>query len=247
MPEIAARGTYEVRFLGDRLVYGRRAFRRWRIEGRTPGVLGIADLEHNEPPGFLALSHGVERIEAADESNAIVIGRSQRAVTGFSLLNVNDPVRTLSSVSVPGRVPAESRSHAFNSTEFAYDGGSADRGFLMGLATMRAGPADSRSRFWEPYGAGISFLAYEGGDAFTLLGHADPKNHEPHESYECEVSCVDWYGATRPFFINDRVFALTDAHRSGFAGAGDFSGSEPNASRSGSRRNAQSVDAFTAA
>ena len=28
------------------------------------------------------------------------------------------------------------------------------------------------------------------------------------EGYECEVSCVDWYGNSRPIFIGDRIFAL---------------------------------------
>jgi hypothetical protein len=29
------------------------------------------------------------------------------------------------------------------------------------------------------------------------------------ENYTCEVSCVDWYGNARPFFIDGRIFALT--------------------------------------
>jgi hypothetical protein len=31
------------------------------------------------------------------------------------------------------------------------------------------------------------------------------------EDYECEVSCVDWYGNARPIFMNGRVFALSSA------------------------------------
>lgn len=29
-----------------------------------------------------------------------------------------------------------------------------------------------------------------------------------HPDYVCEMSCVDWYGNTRPVFLNGRVFAL---------------------------------------
>ena len=27
--------------------------------------------------------------------------------------------------------------------------------------------------------------------------------------YSCEVSCIDWYGNSRPIFTDGRVFALT--------------------------------------
>ena len=30
-------------------------------------------------------------------------------------------------------------------------------------------------------------------------------------AYTCEVSCIDWYGNSRPFFIGNRVFALMGA------------------------------------
>ena len=37
----------------------------------------------------------------------------------------------------------------------------------------------------------------------ALFAHPGPETFE-----ECEMSCVDWYGAYRPFFLGDRVFGL---------------------------------------
>jgi hypothetical protein len=31
---------------------------------------------------------------------------------------------------------------------------------------------------------------------------------EPADGYECEVSCIDWYGNSRPIFTGGRIFAL---------------------------------------
>jgi len=31
---------------------------------------------------------------------------------------------------------------------------------------------------------------------------------EDEQADDCEASCVDWYGNSRPVFIDDRVFAL---------------------------------------
>jgi hypothetical protein len=32
---------------------------------------------------------------------------------------------------------------------------------------------------------------------------------DENSDYECEVSCIDWYGNARPIFTEGRVFALT--------------------------------------
>jgi len=42
----------------------------------------------------------------------------------------------------------------------------------------------------------------------TSLGAAKSDPSHVNADYKCEVSCVDWYGNARPFFIGDRIFAL---------------------------------------
>ena len=37
-----------------------------------------------------------------------------------------------------------------------------------------------------------------------LAGNLLPDN----PTYKCEVSCIDWYGNTRPIFYKQRIFAL---------------------------------------
>ena len=31
---------------------------------------------------------------------------------------------------------------------------------------------------------------------------------ETHPDYDCEVSCIDWYGNSRPVFLAGRIFGL---------------------------------------
>jgi hypothetical protein len=48
-----------------------------------------------------------------------------------------------------------------------------------------------------------------------LLSTAAARNDDDYErhngvaGYTCEVSCIDWYGNSRPIFTGGRVFALT--------------------------------------
>lgn len=36
---------------------------------------------------------------------------------------------------------------------------------------------------------------------------SDPEN--VHSDYDCDVSCIDWYGNSRPIFTFGRIFALS--------------------------------------
>jgi hypothetical protein len=38
-----------------------------------------------------------------------------------------------------------------------------------------------------------------------------PEDEVTADGYECQVSCYDWYGNSRPIFFRDRVFALIGA------------------------------------
>jgi hypothetical protein len=39
-------------------------------------------------------------------------------------------------------------------------------------------------------------------------GELSVKDSEPAQGYQCEVSCVDWYGNSRPIFTGGRIFGL---------------------------------------
>jgi hypothetical protein len=56
-----------------------------------------------------------------------------------------------------------------------------------------------------------SELGYVGIGRDRSLAHAGElglKRRAPAPGYRCEVSCVDWYGNSRPIFTGGRIFAL---------------------------------------
>jgi hypothetical protein len=55
----------------------------------------------------------------------------------------------------------------------------------------------------------VSFLAVDAGGRLSSLGALTTGPKPVHHSYRCEVSCIDWYGNSRPIFIGARVFALS--------------------------------------
>ncbi len=195
------------RFFEDRLVYGSWRGRIREDDGSINSAVVVVDLVQASPDQILQIPHGVARIEAVDGTTPVVIGHAGDAVVGFTALDVAEEAELRATVQVEDRVIAESRTHAFNATTYDAAGRG---GALMGLATMPRSTRDDDWRWWQRQGeAGVSFLRLEGDD-FITLGAADPLNGAVNEAYECEVSCVDWYGVVRAFYLNNRVFALTN-------------------------------------
>jgi len=57
----------------------------------------------------------------------------------------------------------------------------------------------------------IAFLSFTNQGKLADLGaiKGTPKaDVQTHDSYKCEVSCIDWYGNSRPIFTDNRIFAL---------------------------------------
>ncbi|MCP2680411.1 beta-propeller domain-containing protein [Maricaulaceae bacterium NA33B04] len=195
------------RFFEDRLIYGSMRGPIRDFEGPINASVVVIDLMQEGADQILPISHTVARIEAGDRTTPVVIGYAGDAVVEFTALDVSGEAELRATVQVEDRVIAESRTHAFNAT--TYNAAGRD-GALMGLATGPRPTRDDDWRWWQRQGeAGVSFLQLEDDD-FITLGAADPQNGEVSEAYECEVSCVDWYGVVRAFYLNNRVFALTN-------------------------------------
>jgi hypothetical protein len=68
--------------------------------------------------------------------------------------------------------------------------------------------AQSGRWWWRSASSDVSFVSFDVAgqlsDSGAIRG-ASPR----HPDYECEVSCIDWYGNTRAVFIRGRVFALS--------------------------------------
>jgi hypothetical protein len=160
----------------------------------------------------LDVGHSVIRVERAGE-NVVLTGYRDRRGLSISLIDLRARPRIASSLRLDGRYETEGRSHAFNSL-IAADGSG-----TMGLPTSpRAG--DGNRRWWRSQASDVSFLAVDQqGDLDDLgmlrssltYGSRDGDDEDGLEDYVCEVSCVDWYGNSRPIFTDGRVFALTGA------------------------------------
>jgi hypothetical protein len=91
----------------------------------------------------------------------------------------------------------ETRSHGFfYKQESEYEG-------LVGLPIIGGGQAAGRNLRHES-----ASLLYLRNQSLTLseLGTLDSRPGNVNDA--CRVSCVDWYGNSRPLFVHKRVFAL---------------------------------------
>ena len=69
--------------------------------------------------------------------------------------------------------------------------------------------SDAGRWIWRSASSDISFLRVGTDASLSSVGVLNGAEGEPHETYDCEVSCIDWYGNSRPIFTMGRVFALS--------------------------------------
>ena len=205
-------GVIENRFADDWLVYGGRRYGYGAIpdpddmsdedKARGPGrpviVLPVADPAAARE---MMLDHNVIRIERVGADRMAINGYRDDAGLSISLMQLGGTPHVLDTARLARRYESEGRSHAFNASV------GADRSGLIGIPTVfRSG--DSGRYYWRSDGSDVSFLtvASDGGlgDAGALIQGLK----EPIAGYSCEVSCIDWYGNSRPIFTGGRVFAL---------------------------------------
>jgi hypothetical protein len=158
----------------------------------------------------LPVKHTVIRAERAGD-DIVLTGYHDSLGLKITLIDLGDRPRIASSVKLDGRFESEGRSHAFNSLI------TADGSGLMGLPTVRREGRSSRAE-WRSSASDLSFLKVDARGRLTPIGELerrvdygndDDDDEDGIPGYSCEVSCVDWYGNSRPIFTDGRVFALT--------------------------------------
>jgi hypothetical protein len=202
-------GHLQNRFIGDWLLYGARS--RW---GRPPDP---DDEDAAAAAGFavavpLAAPHSAARVPLGPELTRLEAVGSDAVATGYrddtglhlSMIELGSSAAVGGRAFLPRRFESEGRSHAFNSIV-----GEAGDG-MLGVPTVLRRDDSDRYPWWSE-NSDVSFLSFERGGALSDLGAIEGKGEgetRTGDGYECEVSCIDWYGNARPIFIEDRTFAL---------------------------------------
>lgn len=155
----------------------------------------------------IELGHSVDRIEKVGRK-LFISGIDNDFKFRVSIINMeNEPFLEGKGI-FDGFLEHDTRSHAFNFRQFDNQLGVA--GITVYKKDDNSGNALLNDFYWdENVPANIIFFGLDGGYDVKIAGEV--KSHAQRISItdDCEISCVDWYGNSRPFFINGRIFALT--------------------------------------
>lgn len=209
MPDPGA-AILENRFTDTHLVYGGR--NSWG--SYPPGLYGAKEasetssaiavpLRAPDRAARIPLPHNVIRIERTGD-DIVATGYRDMAGLQLSVIDLRAAPRRADTLLLPRRYESEGRSHAFNSLI------EADGSGLLGIPTVLK-KQDSGRWWWRSDSSDVSFLALDANRKLKPLGELTAKENAVDPGYRCEVSCIDWYGNSRPIFTDGRVFALADA------------------------------------
>jgi hypothetical protein len=190
----------ENRFTEDYLVLG-GAQGRWGAFGNwydyAASEIVVIPVKNPTAQRTLALGHSAERIEVFGR-NAIVDGYRGNSGLSVSTLDLGRTPAVVDTVYLERVIETEGRSHAFNARL------EADGSGVFGL------PTTFKTLSWRDYDevSNVHFFAVDAGLDIRPSGYLAADPDAVDDDYECEVSCVDWYGNARPIFTQGRVFAL---------------------------------------
>jgi hypothetical protein len=197
------------RFTDRFLVYGSLGnHRRGLSEKANPPVYAVPVDSPGDVRG-LNVGHTVIRAEQAGD-DIVLTGYRDREGLQVTLIDLDRRPRIASSVRLDQRFESEGRSHAFNSLI------EADGSGVMGLPTISGENRSSRAA-WRSSASDLSFLTVDRSGRLSRIGELerrvayvdDDDDEDGIPGYSCEVSCIDWYGNSRPIFTDGRIFALT--------------------------------------
>ncbi|MEQ9506095.1 MAG: beta-propeller domain-containing protein [Hyphomonas sp.] len=204
---------YEARFTEAHLVYGaREGWGSWAPdeddEPRENGRAIVVPVDNPSWPVTLTVPHDVIRAERAGPYMALTGYRDHKGLS-VSLIDLRkDEPSVASSFVMENRYESENRSHAFNSKI------GADGAGLIGLPTVQRSEESERWWWWSS-SSDLSYLEVDASGELSKAGDLIATRRDPNEQsptgYECEVSCVDWYGNARPIFTGGRLLALINS------------------------------------
>ena len=138
-----------------------------------------------------AVEHPIERLERLHGIGVVAITSSRDMIGMNTLVLEGGPTMVISTFD--GELGWEPRTHAF----FYKPNKDPMTGGHFGV------PAQSDDGYWGA--AGLAFFSVSSDGEVARVGRVEPTDVE---GPECETSCTDWYGQSRPVFLFDRVYAL---------------------------------------
>jgi hypothetical protein len=196
--------TFENRFTDAFVVYGGRlGYAGYPPEDKDPQTARVIALpvERPQAAAILEAPHNIIRVERAGD-DVVLTGYRDEEGLSISLVDLSAAPLLASTTVLDGRYESEGRSHAFNS-QIEEDGSG-----LMGLPTVERIRQSGRW-WWRSRASDVSFLELDRRGALSSAGALRAQEKSRHADYDCEVSCVDWYGNTRPIFTDGRIFGLS--------------------------------------
>lgn len=178
------------RFVGDYLLYGSNHYNY--ESGSMP--LFAHPLGGDAQTSTLDLSSGLDRIEAMGD-DAVVIGSTTDGLA-FTSVSLNGHPEIVDQFVREGAYQGEHRSHGF----FFHSEGEG-----QGVVGLPIQDYSSYHGYLYDNSAAILYLDVEDLQ-FDQLGTLGARADQINDN--CVVSCVDWYGNSRPIFYRGRVFAL---------------------------------------
>lgn len=189
--------TIQNRFVGDHLLYGSGS--GWYEEDADSSVY-VLNYKERRLTKEIELASSADRIEVLDNENAVVVGTRNDDLL-FNWIALPDQV--VDTYIISNASQGETRSHGF-----FY---SAKEG-ILGLP-VKSTNAQGYEQLWYESSA-VKFLKVDkDAQQFSDVGYLSSSDEDRVKELtetddDCEYSCVDWYGNSRPIFYDDRIFAL---------------------------------------
>ncbi len=188
-------------------------YRRRVIEQLRPRPAYVVPIGRPEAFRPLTIGHTVIRAERVADDILMTGYRDGRGLS-LTLIGLDGRPRIASTAFLAGRYESEGRSHAFNSLI------ESDGSGVMGLPTVRQITDSDRER-WRSRASDLSFLALDARRRLRPVGELERRfdyvddfvdfgeDEDGVPGYQCEVSCIDWYGNSRPIFTDGRIYGLS--------------------------------------
>ncbi|WP_317930711.1 beta-propeller domain-containing protein [Halioxenophilus sp. WMMB6] len=189
------------RFVGDWLALGQANYSGGFLDSNS-FVLTLHNI-HKQQALELFTGHTSSRLEFVDDS-LLVLGYDDQENLLGSIVSLDSNPRILSDFQFTGVMEDEYRSHAFNATRLL------EGGALFGFTTRPSSSwqeADDYSEDAEA--ADLYFVAVDRHHRLSPAGAFHSQQAPEPVAEDCVVSCVDWYGNSRPFFLRGKVYGLS--------------------------------------